>query len=552
LRIKTRARLAAVIAVLAVILAACGGGGTGGQQPQQQAEQPRQGGTLIIAAEQEGDCLDLLGSCSSASWLTWWGYINTIPRVFDLVDGKYLPSVWMDGEPQLQAGPPMQVTYKIKQGANWDDGTAISSADFQYTYNEIMNGKDISSRLGYDKIEKVDAPDPATAVVTFKEPYAAWKDLFGLFYGILPSHILQGKDRGKEMGTGYKFSAGPFKIESWTKGQEAVLVPNPNFIGKKPYLDRVVFKFITETGAELQAVKTGQVHAAQPQEQLDIRPQLEALPNAQFIMNNGTNMEGLWINAKKAPLDSKPVRQALAYAIDREAIVQQLMRPIYPDAQVLQSFALPGTPQFNPAFEVYKHDPAKVESLMTGDGWAKGGDGIWAKGSQKAAIEISTTAGNKRRELVEQLLQSQLKANGFDLKVNNTEAGTLFGQWLPKGQHVIGMYAQVLTNDPTFCDLFCSTQIPGPANGGAGQNYQFHSTPAIDQPWEASERELDSTKLAELVKQGNTALADEVVAIPLYLRLSIVVYDKNKVGGPINTNPIMGAFNNLNEWWLKQ
>jgi peptide/nickel transport system substrate-binding protein len=550
LRFGTKARLAAILCTLAIVLAACGGGDGGGGQPPA-ADQPKQGGTLIIAAEQEGDCLDLIGSCSSASWLTWWGYINTIPRAWDLADGKYTPSVWMDGEPQLQAGPPMVVTYKIKQDAKWDDGTSISSADFQYTWNEIMNGKDVSTRLGYDKIEKVDAPDPKTAVVTFKEPYAAWRDLFGLFYGILPSHLLEGKDRGKEMGTGYKFSAGPFKIESWTKGQEAVLVPNPNFIGKKPYLDRVVFKFITETGAELQAVKTGQVHAAQPQEQLDIRPQLESLTNAKFIMNNGTNMEGLWFNAKKPPLDSKAVRQALAYAIDREAIVNQLMRPIFPEAQVLQSFALPDTPQFSPTFEIYKSDSAKVESLMTGDGWAKGGDGIWAKGGKKATLEISTTSGNKRRELVEQLLQSQLKANGFDLKINNTEAGTLFGQWLPTGRHTIGMYAQVFTNDPTMCDIFCGSQIPGPANNNAGQNYQFHSTPAIDTPWEASEKELDQAKLADFVKQGNEALADEVVAIPLYLRLSIVVYDQNKVGGPINTNPIMGAFHNLNEWWLK-
>jgi peptide/nickel transport system substrate-binding protein len=352
------------------------------------------------------------------------------------------------------------------------------------------------------------------------------------------------------MVNGFTWSGGPWVMENWTKGQSITLARNDKYWGKKPLLDKVTFNFILDQAAELQAFQTGQVTAMQPQETLQMRQQLQAIPNAKFEINTGTSLEGLWFNARKPPLDSKNVRQAIGYAVDREAIVQQFMRPVMPEAQVLQALAQPDLPTYSPAYEKYKPDQAKVDELMTADGWAKGADGIWAKGGQKISLEISTTAGNTRRELVQQLIQSQLKTAGFELKINNTQAGTLFGEWLPNGRHMIGMYAQVITPHPGFYEIVGSDQIPGPENDNSGQNNQFYGSPAIDTPWKAVDTELDVAKQTELVKQGNAALAEDVPLIPLYLRATIVAYDGSKVGGPIGTNATMGAFWNMNEWGL--
>ena len=90
------------------------------------------------------------------------------------------------------------------------------------------------------------------------------------------------------------------------------------------------------------------------------------------------------------------------------------------------------------AFAGYKLNLTKVDSLMTGAGWTKGSDGIWAKNGQKPTFTVSTTAGNKRRELTEQILQQQLKAAGFDMTIKNAEAGDLFGSILPKGDFQLG------------------------------------------------------------------------------------------------------------------
>jgi peptide/nickel transport system substrate-binding protein len=186
---------------------------------------------------------------------------------------------------------------------------------------------------------------------------------------------------------------------------------------------------------------------------------------------------------------------------------------------------------------------------MTGAGYKKGADGIWAKGAQKATVTISTTAGNKGREQVETLLQEQLKAAGFDLKVDNAKAGDLFGQRLPKGNFVIGMYAQVPTPDPGECTIWCSKNIPTAANSFSGQNWDRLKSATLDQYWLPADGELDTAKRIDLVKKGQDALAEEVPAIPLYQKLTLVVWNHSKVKGPIGDNYVLGPFWNLDKWY---
>ena len=154
------------------------------------------------------------------------------------------------------------VTYNITPVAEWSDGVPITCADFQYTADQIMNGSDIYDTSGYTDIDKVSCPTPKTVVVTYKKgkTYAGWHQLFASGYGVLPSHLLKGKDRDKAMKNGYTWSGGPW-FAKWNKGDSIVLTPNPNYWGPKAHLDRVVFKFEPDTAAEFQAFKSHQVDA---------------------------------------------------------------------------------------------------------------------------------------------------------------------------------------------------------------------------------------------------------------------------------------------------
>jgi peptide/nickel transport system substrate-binding protein len=231
------------------------------------------------------------------------------------------------GDPEVkQEGGKQVVTYKLGTKAVWSDGTAITAKDFVFTAESIRDGEDIYDKSGYDKIESIEATDDTTVKMTLESAYPDWRGIFSGGYGLLPAHLLEGKDRSAIMKDGYDFSGGPWKLEKWEKGVSITLVPNDKYWGTKPNLDKVIFQFTTDTAAAFQGFKAGQVSAIYPQPQLDAIDQINAgLPGAQsqYSAESG-NVEALWMNNAKFPFDSLKVRQAFGYAIDRDAIVKRL------------------------------------------------------------------------------------------------------------------------------------------------------------------------------------------------------------------------------------
>lgn len=565
-RTQRRTALFALLVVFAMIAAACGGGNDGGEEPGAgeettdttgAEEEAEKGGTAVFGAEQEPDCADWIASCAGASWGTYTMAAHTMPRPFnfDPKTSELVPSELLDGEPKLEEGPPQKVTYKINPDAVWSDGTPITSADFKYTWEQIVNGKDIYDKTGYDQITSVDDSKPKEVVVTFKTQYAAWKPLFGGFYGIYPKHLVGTGDeaaRNAAMKDGYKWSGGPWMIEAWTKGQEVKLVPNPKWYGeKKPNFDAVVFKFLADSAAEQQAYKTGQVSMIYPQAQLELAD-LKTLPDTEFDVTSSLSYEALWINTTKEPVNSKAVRQALAYSIDRASAVKTLFGPVQPDIKQIDAFISSANKQwYSDPFKKYTRDLKKVDELMTGDGWKKGADGIWEKNGKKAEIENSTTAGNKRRELTQEILTSQLKEAGFIFKINNTTPATLFGEWGPKGVYTTAIYAQVPSStDPGVCEVFCTKSIPT-TDKPSGTNWTRLSDPKIDEALEAADLELDEAKRKKLIDQGHAAIAEGVPGIPIDPFPDIIIYNTAKLRGPIDHNVVYGPWFNMNEWWCE-
>lgn len=549
-------RLVCIPLMLALVVAACGSDEKGdvGAPSDSSIEVPT-GGTLVIGAEQEGDCADWMGSCGGTSWFFWsWGAL-TMPRAYSVEkagDGwAAVPTSLLTGAPTLVTSPKQVVTYTINPAAKWSDGTPITSKDFKFTWEQVATGSNIYDRTGYDKIESVDDSRPDTVVVTFKEPYADWRTtLFGGNYGIYPAHLV--KDHA-ELNDGYTWSAGPWKLDHWTKGTEWVLVPNENYWGEKPKLDKVIFKLISDTSAEFQAFKAGEVLAIYPQPQVDAVDQIVAgLPNAKSEYTDQTgNSEALWLNAGKPPFDDPNFRAAIGYSIDRDAIVNRLFGGLG-ITKALQTFTAPILAPFASAnaFSGFKKDMAKVDEAMTRSGWTKGSDGIWEKDGQKATFEIKTTSGNKRRELTEQILQQDLKEAGFIMTINNQKAGDLFGDQLPKGDFQMALYAQVLTSFyPSNCNLFCSKNIPTAENNFSGQNWTRTNVPDLDTNYGAAETELDEALAQAANKKGDDALAASASIFPLD-PLPNILLTSTRIVGSVGDNPIQGPFWTMWDWGL--
>lgn len=516
----------------------------------------QEGGTIVIGAEQEPDCMDWIASCAGSIWGSYMAQVTTIPVVFNVrkTGEDWLPQVSdiMASEPVVSAGPPQTVTYTLNPDAVWSDGVPISSADLKYTALQIRDGKDILDKTGYDLIADVETPDAQTAIVTFTEPYAGWKSLFSGSTGVLPSHILEGKDRAALMVDGYTWSGGPWIIESWEKGQSITLVPNTGYWGEQAKLDKVVFQFTADTAAAFQAFKSGQLDAIYPTPQLDAIDQIKAgLPGARVQVEAASgNLEAIWMNNERPGLDSKAVRQALSYSIDRAAIVERVYGPLEVKSPA-QSFYPPILSAFGGQdFSVYTLDLAKVDELMTGDGWTKGADGIWAKDGTQANFTITTIAGNKRRELMQQVLQQQLKTAGFGLTIENAAAPDLFGVILPDGTFDLGLWTLVTTfPDPGLSFAFDSNNIPSEANEFSGLNYSRTNVPGLNEVLTTVDVATDPAVRLAATQEGDKLLADSATSLPL-AAVPNVLLTLDKIGGPTSINPSEGPFWNLQEWGL--
>jgi len=475
--------------------------------------------------------------------------------VFDVVrrggQWVYQPSV-------LDAAPPAQstvdgaqvVTYRINPKAVWSDGVPITSADFAYTWDQIAHGTDIFDRTGYDQIASVDDTDPHTAVVTFRTPFAGWKQLFAAGYGVFPSHLLAGHNRDDLMKDGYSWSGGPFKIHAWDKGIDVVLVPNPRYWGPKPKAQSVTFKFLTDTAAEFQAFQGGEVDAIYPAPEPEAVDAIDSgLHDAHAVVNADTlNLEALWINNAQFPFTSVAVRQAVAYSIDRNAIVRLLFGKVGVHAPA-NSLNPPVLAPYSDqqAFAGYHLDLATVNRLMRGDGWTKV-DGSWQKDGRPAAFTLQSTADDQRRELTEQVLQAQLHRAGFPVTIRNTDADTLFGSVLPAGTFQMGLYADVATDlDPGLCTIFCSRNIPGPANENSGENWTRTSIPALDTLLET----VDTSTVDAVRVQASTAadrlMAAQQVTLPLDPLPNLAIWS-TQISGVDGDNPVYGMFWNLSQW----
>lgn len=559
LRTAVPASRRAVIAALTVAalvgsLAACTSSST---TPEPSDVAVVDGGEIVIGAEQEPDCTDWIATCAGSIWGTYVMQIPTMPSVFQtrLVDDEWqpTPSDLVTGEPEVVVGDDgtQTITYSINPDAVWSDGEPITSADFAYTALQIRDGDDIFDKTGYDRITAVDSSDPATAVVTLSSAYAGWRTLFSV-YGVMPSHLLEGQDRAAIMADGYDFSGGPWKIEKWTRGTSVTLVPNENYWGEKPHLDKVTFLFLPDTTAAFQALKSGQVSVLAPTPQLDALNQIEAgLPGirSQVDARSG-NLEAIWLNNAVAPFDSVAVRQALAYSIDRDAIVKRLFGSLGID-EAQQSFNSPMVAPFAADdFSQYSLDLDKVDELMQGDGWSKNGDGVWAKGGETATFSIKTLAGNKRRDLTVQVLQSQLADAGFEMTIDQVTPADLFGTIAPEGDFQAGIWALVDTfPDPTLSSTFSSVNIPSDANGFSGINFYRTDIEGLDDLLAQVDTEVDQDARVAASQEADALIAENVPSLPLDVVPNVLLWSE-KVGGPLQINPIEGPFWNLAEWGL--
>jgi peptide/nickel transport system substrate-binding protein len=569
MRFRFLSRTIALVAVLAMVGAACGGDDEGGVTPTTPAEQPRSGGELVVAAEQWPECISPITSCSGATW-TWFSVLQQVlPQAMAAdVQGNFFATPVLDEAPTGDNGgvtqDPFTVTFRISEAAVWEDGSPITSEDIEFTWLAITNTPGAYTTAGYSSIEAVDTTDPKVAVIKFKDVYVDWPDLFGGTYqGIFKKAAFPDADAEKpnleqDMLDNIPFSGGPWVLDSWSPDQ-AVFSRNENYFGPKAYLDKVTFVPRTDQATEINSLLTGEVAAIYPQpSNVSLIDQLGVNPNVTVKGFDGAYFEALWFNNTKPPLDDIQVREALMYAIDRQSVIDNLIKLNNPNGEVLNcgfvSFPHIGPWCSTPYFEEFSFQPEKSIELLEGAGYDCSGvpDSPCTKDGEPLVIQYSTVAGNARRETTQELLKESVKQAGFEFEIKNHEAGVLFGDVGPKGDFVMAEWATGGTVDPTPTSQFACDSIPTEENQFGGSNWIRWCNEDATALMKQSDQELDATARLDLLNQVYQMEEDERISLPLYILPNVAAWRTDKVAGPIDkwatTN--YGIFYNLHEWFI--
>ncbi len=442
-------------------------------------------------------------------------------------------------EKQDDGSDGIALTYTIQEGAAWGDGVPVTTADVVFT-DEVGKHPDsgvVNAEL-YRRITGIDVIDEKTFTmhvdrVSFE--YNAIND-----FELIPAHIerpiFEEDPAAYRNRTAYDTDTtnpglhfGPYKVTEISSGAYVVLEPNPNWWGEAPFFQRIVIKAIENTAALEANLLAGDIDMIAGEAGLTIDQALafEKRHGDRFeiVYKPGLIYEHLDLNLDNPILADQRVRQALIQGIDRQAMSEQLFEGRQPVAHgsvhPLDWVYFEGVPQYQENLEA-------AAALLDEAGWADIKDGIrHNEAGTPLALELMTTAGNRTRELVQQVLQSNWRRLGIEITIRNEPARVFFGETTNKRKFTgLAMFAWISSPENVPRSTLHSEEIPMAETGWAGQNYTGFRNARVDQLIDDIEIELDRDKRLAMWQELQAIYATELPAIPLYFRADSHIWPK--------------------------
>ena len=522
-------------------------------------------GTVVFGAEQEPGILntDIIGGN------LFWGS-EVISPVFPTTyriypDYSFRPE--LISKVQVQSNP-FRLTYHIRKNATWYEAGGktrpITAQDYVFSLRTIMT-KDfkILSQTGYEDIKSSKVLNSKTVRFTFTKPFAGWKTLFGA-QAVMPSFALKGVDFNKvwindlnDPKSDKPISGGPFYLPNggWNRGKDLTLLRNPKYWGPKAKLTKVVYRFLPDTNSTAEAIRGREVDVIYPQPQLFLVP-LRHTSGIKIQVGRGPNYEHVDFNVGfgKGPdnplLKQLYVRQAIAYGIDRRAMVDALYTKtdIAPGLPVLNDpIILTGNKYYKAHWKIYGHNAKKAISLMkshgcTGGPNTPGAGGIWSCNGSRASFKFKWKSGNQLRQLSFEAFQAQLKDVGIQLVSDDTP--NALSEDLPAGNYDIILFAWIGSPDISGNDA-----IYGCRSGSthAQDNNQGYCNRKVDKLLVAANHQLSASQQFKTTNKALALMSKDLTTIPLFQKPTYLVYRTSFKGlheNPTNEGPVW----NINRW----
>lgn len=426
----------------------------------------------------------------------------------------------------------LAVTFSLKENLRWGDGTPLTTEDLRFAWEA---GRDPATGFGpaefYRQAYGFIAHDARRFTLRFDRVTFAFASLGD--FAPLPAHLE--RERWRQDPRSYRTRTlydteptnpglwnGPFRVTAVQPGSGVTLERNPHWQGEAPAFRRIAIRTVENTAALEAQLLAGQVdmvagelgfpaeQAAALARRTGTRFRVEYRP--------GLVYEHLDLNLDHPALRDVRVREALLLALDRAQIVARLFEG---RQTVAHSLVNPLDPMHDAAVPQRTHDPARAAALLEEAGWRAPTPGAIRTNpaGERLSLELMTTAGNRSREAVQQVIQAQWRAIGVEARIRNEPPRVLFGETLSRRRFQGGvLYAWISSPENVPRPSLHSDEIPRIERNWSGQNYPGYRNPEMDALLESLPEELDPARRRDLWLRLQRLYARDLPALPLWFR----------------------------------
>ncbi len=424
----------------------------------------------------------------------------------------------------------IEVTYTIQPNATWGDGVPVTTKDVVFTWEvgrHPMSG--VAAAEFYRRVTRVEVKDERTFTLHVDKLTFEFASIGG--FQLLPEHLerpafadpaqYRTRTRFDTDPTNPGLHFGPYRITEVAAGSHIALERNPYWYGAKPYFRRIVVRAIENTAALEANLLSGAIDYVAGELGLSLEQAMafEARHRERYDVRYkpGLVYEHIDLNLDNPILADRRVREALLLSIDREKLTATLFGGRQP---VARGAIHPLDWVHATDLPAYAFDPKRAAALLDEAGWTRKGGGVRHNAAgDRLALELMTTAGNRTRELVQQVLQSQWKQVGIEVRLRNEPPRVFFSESVSKRRFTgLAMYAWLSAPEGVPRTTLHSQSIPKPGNNFSGQNYPGYASAEMDRLIEAIEVELDRDRRRQLWSAQQHLYAHDLPVLPLFFR----------------------------------
>ncbi|MDY0300062.1 MAG: peptide-binding protein [Trichlorobacter sp.] len=404
----------------------------------------------------------------------------------------------------------LTITFKLRRNVKWHDGAPFTAKDVLYTYKVIIDPKTPTAYSeDFKQVASVTTPDDYTVVVRYSRPFAP--ALASWSTGILPAHLLEGKDITQSPLARNPVGTGPYRFKEWIAGQKIVLEANPDYFEGRPHLDRLVYRLIPDTSTMYMELKAGGVDMmgltpVQYARQTENQRFLKAFNKYRYPSNSYLY---LGYNLRHPLFKNKQVRRAITAAINKDELIQGVL---FGMGQKIHGPIIPGRWAYNPTVPEPQFNPENARQMLQKDGWIAGENGILHKNGKPLRFTILTNQGNQQRLMTAQIIQQRLAQVGIDAQIRVVEWAAFLKEFIDKGNFEVVLLAWSVSQDPDIYDIWHSSKTnPGELN------FIGYANKEIDELLEAGRNTFDLEKRKKAYFRIQEILAEEQPYTFLYV-----------------------------------